>query len=78
MTPFRCKGLIHPSLNARFPGGLKGVDGLPSCRLNFNGSHAGLLKDFPAGILIIEMPPASLRPKEVEDETAKDIKRFFM
>jgi hypothetical protein len=35
-----------------------------------------LLKDFPRGILVIEMLPASLRPKEVEDEIAKDVKRL--
>jgi hypothetical protein len=63
-------------LNTRFPGGLKGVDGLPSGHPNLNDSHPGLLKDFPKGILIIEMLPASLRPKEVEDKTAKDVKRL--
>jgi hypothetical protein len=35
-----------------------------------------LLKDFPTGILIIEMTPTSFQPKEVEDETIKDIKRL--
>jgi hypothetical protein len=35
-----------------------------------------LLKDFPRGILVIKMLPASLRPKEVEDKTAKDVKRL--
>jgi hypothetical protein len=35
-----------------------------------------LLKDFPRGILVIEMLPASLRPKEVEDEATKDVKRL--
>jgi hypothetical protein len=35
-----------------------------------------LLKDFPIGILVIEMLPASLRPKEVEDETVKDVKQL--
>ncbi len=76
MTPFRPKGLINPNLNTRFPGGPKGVDGLPSGYPNFNGSHPGLLKDFPRGILVIEMLPASLGPKEVEDETTKDVKRL--
>ncbi len=74
MTPFRPKGLINPSLNTRFLGGLKGVDGLPSGHPNFNGSHLGLLKDFPRGILVIEMLSASLQPKEVEDEATKDVK----
>jgi hypothetical protein len=64
-------------MNTRFPGGPKGVDGLLNGRPNFNGSHSGLLKDFPRGILIIEMLLASLRPKEVEDEAAKDVKRLF-
>jgi hypothetical protein len=64
-------------LNTRFPGGPKGVDGLPSGHPNLNGSHPGLLKDFPRGILVIEMLPASLRPKEVEDEAMKDVKRLF-
>jgi hypothetical protein len=63
-------------LNTRFPGGLKGVDGLPSGHPNLNGSHLGLLKDFARGILVIEMLPASLRQKEVEDEVAKDVKRL--
>ncbi len=74
MTPFRPKGLINPSMNTRFPGAPKEVDGLPSGHPNLNGSHPGLLKDFPRGILVIEMFPASLRPKEVEDEAAKDVK----
>ncbi len=74
MTPFRPKGLINPSRNTRFLGGTKRVDGLPSGHPNFNGSHPGLLKDFPRGILVIEMLPASLRPQEVEDEAANNVK----
>jgi hypothetical protein len=74
VPPFRPKGLINPSLNTRFLGALKVVDGLPSGHPNLNDSHLGLLKDFPRGILVIKMPPASLRPKEVEDETTKDVK----
>jgi hypothetical protein len=35
-----------------------------------------LLKDFPRGVLVIEMLPTSLRPKEVEDEATKDVKRL--
>jgi hypothetical protein len=54
-------------LNTRFPGGSKGVDGLPSGHPNLDGSHPGLLKDFPV----------TLRPKEVEDETVKDVKWLF-
>jgi hypothetical protein len=56
---------------------MKGVDGLPSGHPNLNGSHPCLLKDFPRGILVSEMFPAFLRPKEVEDEAAKDVKRLF-
>jgi hypothetical protein len=63
-------------LNTRIPGGTKGVDGLPSGHPNFNDSHPGLLKDFPRGILVIEMLLASFRPKEVEDEVAKDVKQL--
>jgi hypothetical protein len=76
VTPFRPKGLINPSLNTKFPGGPNRVDGLPSGHPNFNDSHPGLLKDFLRGILVIEVLPASLRPKEIEDETAKDVKRL--
>jgi len=74
VTPFCPKGLINPSLNTRFLGGSKGVDGLPSGHPNLNGSHPGLLKDFPRRILVIEMLAASLRPKEVEDEVTKNVK----
>jgi hypothetical protein len=35
-----------------------------------------LLKDFPRGIMVIEMLPASLQPKEVEHEATKDVKRL--
>jgi hypothetical protein len=69
--------MVNPSLNTRFPGGRKGIDGLPSGHPNLNGSHPGLLKDFPKGILVIEMLLASFRPKEVEDESTKDVKRLF-
>ncbi len=68
--------MINPSLNTRFLGGLKGVDGLPSGHPNLNGSHPSLLKDCPRRILVIEMFLVSLRPKEVEDEAAKDVKRL--
>jgi hypothetical protein len=34
------------------------------------------LNDFPKGILVIKMLPTSLCPKEVEDKTAKDVKRL--
>jgi hypothetical protein len=76
VTTFRPKGLINPSLNARFLGGPKGVDGLPSGHPNLNSSHPGLLKDFLRGIMVIKMLSASLQPKEVEDEAAKDVKRL--
>jgi hypothetical protein len=36
-----------------------------------------LLKDFPGGILVIEMLSTSLRPKEVKYKTTKDFKRLF-
>jgi len=74
VTPFHPKGLINPSLNTRFPGGPKGDDGLPSGHPNLNNSHPSLLEDFPRRIPIIKMLPASLRPKELEDEAVKDVK----
>ncbi len=64
-------------MNNRFLGGLKGVDGFPSGHPNLNNSHLGLLKDFPRGILVIKVLSTSLRPKEVEDEVVKDVKRLF-
>ncbi len=76
MTPFCPKGLINSSLNIRVSGGLKGINGLPSGHPNLNGSHLDLLRDFPRGILIIEMLSAFFRPKEVKDKVAKDVKRL--
>ncbi len=76
MTPFCPKGLINPSLNTRVLGGPKGINGLLSGHPNFNDSHLGLLKDFCRGILVIEMLLTSLRPKEVEDKAAKDVKQL--
>ncbi len=77
MTPFHPKGLINPSLNTRFSGGPKEIDGLPSGHLNLNDSHPSLLKDFLRGILIIEMLLTSLLPKEIEVEATKDVKWLF-
>jgi hypothetical protein len=76
MTPFRPKGLSNPILNARFPGGLEQVDGLPSGHPNLDGGHQGLLKNFPSGVLVIEMLPAPLGPEEVENEAVKNVKRL--
>ncbi len=76
MGLFRPKGLINPSLNTRVPGGPKGINDLSSGHSNLNSSNPGLLKDFSRGILVIKMLPAFLRPKEVEDKTAKDVKRL--
>jgi hypothetical protein len=76
MAPFCPKGLINPSLNTKVSGRPKGINGLPSGHSNLNDSNLGLLKDFPRGILVIKMLMASLRPKEVEDKTAKDVKRL--
>jgi hypothetical protein len=64
-------------LNTRVPGGPKGINGLPSGHSNLNGSNPGLLKDFPRGILVIKMLLAYLHSKEIEDKTAKDVKRLF-
>jgi hypothetical protein len=64
-------------LNTRVYGGPKGINGFPSGHPNLDGSHLGLLKDFLRGILIIEMLPASLRPKEVQNKVTKDGKRLF-
>jgi hypothetical protein len=63
-------------LNTRVPGGLKEINGLPSGHPNLNSSHPSLLKNFPRGIIVIEMLPASLRPKEVKDKAEKDVKRL--
>jgi hypothetical protein len=68
--------LINLSLNTKVLGGPKGINGLPNGHPNLNGSHPSLLKDFPRGILVIEMLPASLRPKEVEDKVTKDVKQL--
>jgi hypothetical protein len=68
--------LINPIVNTRVLGRPKGINGLPSGHSNLNGSNPGLLKDFPRGILVIKMLPVSLRPKEVEDKTAKDVKQL--
>jgi hypothetical protein len=74
VAPFCPKGLINANLNTRVPGRPKGINGLPSGHSNLNGINPGLLKDFPRGILVIKMLPASLRRMEVEDKTAKDVK----
>jgi hypothetical protein len=63
-------------LNTRVLGRRKGINGLPSDHSNLNDSNPGLLKDFPKGILVIKMLSTSLRPKEIEDKTVKDVKRL--
>jgi hypothetical protein len=60
MTPFCLKGLINPSPDTRFSGGPERVDDLPSGHPNFDGDYPGLLKNFPRGVLVIEVLPTPL------------------
>jgi hypothetical protein len=76
MTPLHPKGLINPSLDARFPNGPKRIDGLPSSHPNLDDGHLCLLKNFPKGVLVVEVLPAPLRQEEVENEAMENVKRL--
>jgi hypothetical protein len=73
MAPFHPKGLIDPILNPRLTGGLEGVDGLPGGHPNLNGGHPSLLENIAGGVLGVKVHPTSFRPKEVENETSKNV-----
>jgi hypothetical protein len=77
VTPFHPKGLFNPNLNTIFPGGLEGVDGLPSGHPNLNSGHPRLLENFSKGVLVVKVLPAPLRLEEVEDEAMENVEWLY-
>ncbi len=73
MTPFHLKGLINTNLNARFMGGLEGDDGFPGGHPNLNSGHPSLLENIARGVLSVKVHPIFFRPKEVKNETFKNV-----
>jgi hypothetical protein len=77
MAPLRPKGLVDPILNIRFTCGLERVDRFLGGHPNLNGGHPGLLEKIAEGILGVKGHPTSFGPKEVENETSKNVQWLF-
>jgi len=77
LAPLRPKGLVDPILNTRLTCGSEGVDRFPSGHPNLNGGHPGLLEKIIGGVLGVKVHPTSFKPKEVENETSKNVQWLF-
>ncbi|CAK9275333.1 unnamed protein product [Sphagnum jensenii] len=73
MAALRPKGLINPILNTRLLGGPEGVDGFPGGHPNLNDGNPSLLENIPGGVLGVKVHPTSFQPKEIENETSKNV-----
>jgi hypothetical protein len=76
VASFRPKGLIDSIINTRPTSGFEGIDGFPSGHPNLNIGHPGLMENIVGGVMNVKMHPTSFRPKEVEDEAPKNVKRL--
>jgi hypothetical protein len=73
MAPLRLKGLINPILNTWFLGGPEGVDGFLGGHPNLNNGHPSLPENVSGGILGVKVHLTSFQPKEIENETSKNV-----
>jgi hypothetical protein len=73
VAPFSLKGLINTILEIRLTNRSKGIDGFPGRHPNFNSSDPSLLENIMGGVLRIKMHPTPFRPKEIKNETPKNI-----
>jgi hypothetical protein len=73
VTPFSLKGLINTILETRLVSRSEGIDGFPSRHPNLNSSDPSLLENIAEGVLRIQVHPTPFQPKEIKNETPKNI-----
>jgi hypothetical protein len=73
VAPFSLKGLIKTILETRIMSRYEGIDGFPSCHPNLNNNDPSLLENIVGGVLHMQMHPTPFEPKEIKNETPKNI-----
>jgi len=73
VAPFSLKGMINPNMETRLTSRPEGIDGFPSHHPNLNNSDPSLLENIVGGVLRIKVHPTPLQPKEIKNETPKNI-----
>jgi hypothetical protein len=73
VAPFNLKGLINTSLETILASRFEGIDGFLSRHPNFNNIDPSLLENIAGGVLHIKVHPTAFRPKEIKNETPKNI-----
>jgi hypothetical protein len=73
VAPFSLKGLINTILETRLTSRSERINGFLGCHPNFNSSDPSLLENIARGVLHIKVHPTPFRPKEIKNETPKNI-----
>jgi hypothetical protein len=73
VAPFNLKGLINTILDTKHASRFEGIDGFLAHHPNFNNSDPSLLENIAGGVLRIKVHPTPIRPKEIKNETPKNI-----
>jgi hypothetical protein len=73
VAPFNFKGMINIIVETRFTNKYEGIHGFPSCHPNFNNNDLSLLENIARGVLRIKVHPTPFQPKEIKNETPKNI-----
>jgi hypothetical protein len=73
VAPFNLKDLINIILETRLTNRYEGIDGFLGHHPNLNSSDPSLLENIGGGVLGIKVHPTPFRPKEIKNETLKNI-----
>jgi len=73
VAPFILKGLINIILETRLISKFEGIDGFLGRHPNLNSSDPRLLENITRGVMCIEVHPTPFQPKEIKNETPKNI-----
>jgi hypothetical protein len=78
VKPFNLKGFFNTTLSVLVPVLSRGSNGFPGGHTDLSRSLPSLKQDSFEGVMVIEVPTASLRPEIVKQEAPKDVQRLFV
>jgi hypothetical protein len=73
VAPFSLKGLINSILEIILTNRFEGINGFPGRHPNFNIGNPSLLENIVGAVMHIKVHPTPFQPKEIKNETPKNI-----